>query len=78
MKYKKKPVIVDAVQFDGDNIFVHPAICRAPGENQPAFIDTLEGRHIVSPGDYVITGVKGEAYPCKPDIFEMTYEKVEE
>jgi hypothetical protein len=38
------------------------------------WIDTLEGGHIVCPGDYIITGVKGEHYPCKPDIFEMTYE----
>ena len=41
-------------------------------------IDTLEGKHIVRPGDYIIKGVKGEFYPCKPDIFEMTYEKVGE
>jgi len=42
------------------------------------WIDTLEGGHIVCPGDFVITGVKGELYPCKPDIFEATYNKVEE
>ena len=41
------------------------------------WIDTLEGGHIVCPGDWIITGVKGEHYPCKPDIFEMTYEPVE-
>jgi len=41
------------------------------------WIDTLEGGHIVCPGDFVITGVKGENYPCKPDIFAATYEKVE-
>lgn len=40
------------------------------------WIDTLEGGHIVCPGDFIITGVKGEHYPCKPDIFEMTYEAV--
>lgn len=40
------------------------------------WIDTLEGGHIVCPGDWIITGVKGELYPCKPDIFEATYEKV--
>ena len=39
------------------------------------WIDTLEGGHIVCPGDWIITGVKGEHYPCKPDIFEMTYER---
>lgn len=47
-------------------------IMRAHG-----WIDTLEGGHIVCPGDWIITGVKGEHYPCKPDIFEMTYEAVE-
>jgi len=41
------------------------------------WIDTLEGGHIVCPGDYIITGVKGERYPCKPDIFAATYESVE-
>lgn len=41
------------------------------------FIHTLEGDMIVSPGDYVIKGVKGEFYPCKPDIFEQTYEPIE-
>lgn len=40
------------------------------------WIDTLEGGHIVCPGDYVITGIQGERYPCKPHIFEATYEKV--
>ena len=42
------------------------------------WIDTLEGGHIVCPGDWIITGIKNENYPCKPDIFEATYEKVEE
>ena len=42
------------------------------------WIDTLEGGHIVCPGDWIITGVKGERYPCKPDIFAQTYEPVEE
>lgn len=41
------------------------------------WIDTLEGGHVVCPGDWIITGVKGEVYPCKPEIFEMTYEKEE-
>ncbi|NCP63154.1 MAG: hypothetical protein GW836_00645 [Paraglaciecola sp.] len=40
------------------------------------WIDTLEGGHIVCPGDFIITGVKGEKYPCKPDIFQATYETV--
>lgn len=42
------------------------------------WIDTKEGGHIVCPGDWIITGVKGERYPCKPDIFKQTYERIEE
>lgn len=42
------------------------------------WVDTLEGGHIVCPGDFIITGVKGEIYPCKPDIFEATYEEIKE
>ncbi len=45
--------------------------------HEHGWVDTLEGGHIVCPGDWIITGVKGEHYPCKPDIFEMTYEAVE-
>jgi hypothetical protein len=45
--------------------------------HEHGWIDTLEGGHIVCPGDYIITGVKGERYPCKPDIFDLTYEPVE-
>ena len=41
------------------------------------FIETLEGRHYITPGDYIITGIKGERYPCKPDIFALTYEPAE-
>ena len=65
--------------------------CRAPGctgeekcvkcdniMHAHGWIDTPEGGHIVCPGDYIITGIKGEHYPCKPDIFEQTYEKVED
>ncbi len=46
--------------------------------HQHGWIDTLEGGHTVCPGDWIITGVKGERYPCKPDIFEATYDAVEE
>jgi len=74
MKFRKKPVVIEATQWfkDGD----HPAVQRSPW-NGRVFIDTLEGDHTVTPGDWIITGVKGEHYPCKPDIFEMTYEAVE-
>lgn len=64
--------------------FRHPDIpgtseCKHCGKTMHAhgWIDTLEGGHIVCPGDFVITGIKGELYPCKPDIFEASYEKVE-
>ena len=74
MKYRKKPVVIEATQWFkmGD----HPAVFMGRLGILP-FIETLEGPMTVTPGDYIITGVKGEHYPCKPDIFEMTYEKVE-
>lgn len=54
--------------------------CKYCGDfmNNHGWIDTLEGGHIVCPGDYIITGIKGEMYPCKPDIFNITYEEVME
>jgi hypothetical protein len=75
MKYRKKPVVVEATQWFkmGD----HPAVIDTAWHGHPAVL-TLEGHYVVTPGDYIITGVKGEHYPCKPDIFEMTYELVEE
>lgn len=78
-QYRKKPVVIDAVQWfkDGD----HPAVVFAkslghPGVNDKYLIKTLEGHHEVTPGDWIITGVKGEHYPCKPDIFAMTYDSI--
>jgi hypothetical protein len=75
MKFRKKPVIIEAVQFDGINL--PEGVNREPNM-EDGYIDTLEGRMTVRQGDWVITGVKGEKYPCKPDIFEQTYEPVEE
>ena len=87
-QYKKKPVTIEAVQFDGLNLteikdfvgdncdveiydnWVTPPVARV-------IIHTLEGDMEVSKGDYVIKGVKGEFYPCKPDIFQQTYESTE-
>jgi len=76
MKFRKKPVVSEATQWFklGD----HSAVEESLANDQFGWIDTLEGGHIVSPGDWIITGVKGEHYPCKPDIFDMTYEPVEE
>lgn len=50
--------------------------CKLDIKKKP-FIKTLEGDHYINEGDYIITGIQGERYPCKPDIFEQTYEKVE-
>jgi hypothetical protein len=93
MKYRKKPVIIEAFQMTAarkeSNIdwpeWLHRAWNKSNNEEGALFgiategmhIRTLEGVHIVSDSDYIIQGVKGELYPCKPDIFEMTYEKVE-
>lgn len=83
MKVKKKPVIVDAVPFYNDLWEKKPD--KYPMVSLWAltelvttypFIDTLEGPMKVSDGDYIIKGVNGEFYPCKPDIFEKTYEVV--
>lgn len=78
-QYRKKPVVIEAVQWfkDGD----HPAVYLwSKGghvyPNGTPLIETLEGDHVVTPGDFIITGVKGEHYPCKPDIFALTYEEV--
>jgi len=79
MKFRKKPVVVEAFQWmidqapewwhalDGVSIRVIDGV---------ALIPTLEGIYEAKPGDFIIQGVKGEIYPCKPDIFEMTYEPV--
>jgi hypothetical protein len=73
MKFRKKPVVIEATQWfmQGD----HHAVLF--DKNEGYYIPTLEGAHRVTPGDWIITGVKGEHYPCKPDIFEMTYEPTE-
>ena len=109
MKYRKKPVIVEATQWfeSGDHpkdlcvpiegshgafksegkvvrYYRHPKVdgqskCRrcCHTMHRHGWIDTLEGGHIVCPGDWIITGVKGERYPVKNDIFLETYEKVD-
>ena len=79
MKYRKKPVVIDAVQWDGSN-FQDVAKLGGAREYEQDFlgddliIHTLEGDMKASKGDWIIKGVKGELYPCKPDIFEETYE----
>jgi hypothetical protein len=90
MKFRKKPVVIDATQWDGTYAQAKVleqklglntlGMTSHPPSNRVAWwrIGTLEGGHEVTPGDWIITGVKGEHYPCKPDIFEMTYEPVDE
>lgn len=85
MKFRKKPVVIEAVRYYGDN---YKEICSFVGKEldinwkTPTYseitIPTLEGNMLASKGDWIIKGIKGEFYPCKPDIFEKTYEKVEE
>ena len=76
--YRKKPVMIEAVQWTGEN---HAEMCEfidpETFEIIPRVglvIHTLEGDHYASPGDYIIKGINGEFYPCKPDIFAKTYE----
>ena len=80
MKFRKKPVIIEAIQYDGSPAS-GSAACNFMGlervlfsDTQGLFIDTLEGTMTAAIGDWIIKGVKGEFYPCKPDIFEATYE----
>lgn len=77
MKFRKKPVVVEALKWDGENTdevswFLH---CDPVPRQAPILIETLEGEMTAQVGDWIIKGVKGEFYPCKPDIFEATYEK---
>lgn len=82
MKFRKKPVVVEAVQFTGHNdaeIKVFCPIIKDPISLSPRLmIPTMEGDMLVSVGDWVIRGVKGEFYPCKPDIFAASYDKLED
>jgi len=75
--YRKKPVVIEAIQWTGDT---HSVVSFMGGcaefDNYSVYIQTLEGEMKASLGDYIIKGVKGEFYPCKPDVFEQTYEPV--
>lgn len=96
MQYRKKPVVIDAILWDGtekcmhevvlpffgdisklpnDGTHVNPGLGYTPPTGE-LDIPTLEGVMTAKPGDWIIKGVKGEFYPCKPDIFEATYDKV--
>lgn len=76
-KYRKKPVIIEAIQWNGKNLteidnFVGGSLKI---EGSSLVIHTLEGDMEASIDDYIIKGVNGEFYPCKPDIFDKTYER---
>jgi hypothetical protein len=95
MKFRKKPVVIEAVQWDGhettllkevfelcppddlphapDDPHIQTGYGYTPADGK-LYIPTLEGTMCASPGDWIIKGIKGEIYPCKPDIFAATYE----
>lgn len=85
-KFRKKPVIIDAIQISKNNLDDVRDFMGGEAHRNIDFainygagwvsITTLEGRMVANPGDWIIKGVKGEFYPCKPDIFEATYEEV--
>jgi hypothetical protein len=84
MKFRKKPVVIEAAQFTEatkDQVYNFVACNKRVGRDLQGapllVIQTLEGEVTASPGDWIIKGVAGEFYPCKPDIFEATYEPVE-
>ena len=85
MRFRKKPIEIEAVKFDGwnwaecykfmsDEVLLFPQVLE---EREKIEIKTLEGTMTASRGDWIIKGVSGEFYPCKPDIFAKTYELVE-
>ena len=88
MKYRKKPVVIEAIKFTRDNfeeikIFTNGKACNFKtekhiGGKSYCEIETLECYITATEGDYIIKGVQGEFYPCNPDIFEATYDEVEE
>lgn len=82
MKYRKKPIVIEAMKFDSSLNVVSrilewssPTLLRLM--HNGLHIPTLEGTMIASRGDWIIKGIKGEFYPCKPDIFEASYEAVD-
>ena len=77
-KYRKKPVVIEAIRFTTVEALkkAFPDIFVYKKYKKKVVIQTLEGEIVISKGDYIIKGIKGEYYPCKPDIFEDTYERV--
>ena len=85
MRFRKKPIVIDAIQFDGTKksalgialiLSIPVGVSFYNGNMKEMQIRTMEGLHTASKGDWIIKGIKGEFYPCKPDIFAATYEVV--
>ena len=86
MKYRKKPVVIEAIKYEGvesipkakefvgNDFVIGPSGYNGKSYDRAVAIETLDGRTNISKGDYIIKGVQGEFYTCKPDIFEATYE----
>ena len=82
MKYRKKPVVIDAIQFNDSSIDIMEWVEEFEGDiphitysRDIIIIETLEGQMTAGRLDWIIRGVQGEFYPCKPDIFDATYEE---
>ena len=78
-KYRKRPVVIEAVQWTGENLSEILQFSKDAFIDQDNFtlkVATLEGTMVASRGDYIVKAVDGEFYPCKPDIFEKTYDEV--
>lgn len=82
-KYRKKPVVIEAIELTAENADLIVEFCNQNGNRKVkshpltgVIIETLEGDMLANKGDFIIKGVNGEFYPCKPDIFEKTYELV--
>ena len=80
-KFRKKPVVIEAMRWDGSNKsaaqIMHWCGRKLENGNGLMIINTLEGDMRANVGDWIIRGIQGEIYPCKPDIFEETYEAVD-
>ena len=78
--FRKKPIVVQVMQYlRADNIFQCQNFCnklKYDPEHNEYYIETLEGQMTINKNDWIIKGIKGEFYPCKPDIFKETYEEV--
>lgn len=79
-QYIKKPVVIEAVQYTGNNYSEIRDFMQADFKitDTGIIIKTLEGNHLAKPSDFIIRGIKGEFYPCKEEIFNLTYDKIKQ